>query len=174
MYEGPLKDFPMYSSRNKIYYRNQCKTCYGIRKKNYKTSSPVVQLLYGESMACNKCGVIKKLELFYPSGNGYVRRTCKECYDEVNSLAIRSQRFRQDCLDQYGGICTCCGESENCFLTFDHINNDGASHRENVRPGYSFYKWLRDNDYPDTIQILCYNCNWGKYKLGICPHQLEN
>lgn len=171
-YLGPQKDFPMYSTRNKIYYRNQCKKCYAVRKKNYKTSTPVVALLYGEKMSCKKCDIIKPLGEFYPSGSGYVRRTCKECYDEKNSLAIRSQEKRKQCLEAYGSKCMCCNESESVFLTFDYINEDGAKHRETTRAGYSFYKWLIDNDYPDTIQILCYNCNWAKYR-GICPHNMN-
>lgn len=167
---GPLKDFPMYSTRNKIYYRNQCKTCYSIRKKSYNTKAPVVANLYGEEMKCKKCKVIKPLNDFYPSGSGYVRRTCKVCYDEVNSLAIRSQAMRLECLKAYGGVCMCCGEDELVFLTFDHVNGDGAEHRETTRSGYSFYKWLRDNGYPESIQILCFNCNWASYR-GVCPHK---
>lgn len=171
-HQGPLKDFPMYSTRNKIYHRNQCKPCYKIRAKSYNTKTPIVANIYGEEMACKKCQIVKPLNEFYPSGSGYVRRTCIKCYDAVNSLAIRAAKMRLNCLEVYGGECKCCGEQETVFLTFDHVNGDGAKHRETTRSGYSFYKWMKDNDYPNSIRILCYNCNWATYR-GECPHQRD-
>ena len=38
-------------------------------------------------------------------------------------------KLRADAIEAYGSKCSCCGESESRFLTFDHINNDGAEHR---------------------------------------------
>ena len=26
------------------------------------------------------------------------------------------------------------------------------------------------NNYPKGFQVLCRNCNWGKYSRGTCPH----
>lgn len=82
---------------------------------------------------------------------------------------MRRERLRQQVLAAYGGLCACCGESEQAFLTVDHINNDGAEHRENYRG--DFYIWLRRNKFPtDNFQLLCWNCNITKHRLGRCPH----
>lgn len=87
-------------------------------------------------------------------------------------------------LQAYGGQCVCCGESNPVFLTIDHINNDGAQHREEmgykangrgelrIGSGTTMYWWLEKNGYPDGHQVLCANCNMAKQSLGKCPHQL--
>ena len=116
-------------------------------------------------------------------------KTCQNCRDEhgarwkannqrykANNLKQR-QKLRKTIIDHYGGKCLCCGESQLPFLTIDHINNDGAEHRqklskEGVGSPASFYRWLEKNGFPDGFQTLCYNCNIGKYKNGgVCPHK---
>lgn len=62
------------------------------------------------------------------------------------------------------------------MLNIDHINNDGGEQRKEKRFRYShyFYKWLKDQGFPDTFQILCYNCNLSKHRNGgTCAHQLR-
>lgn len=77
-------------------------------------------------------------------------------------------------LEHYGKQCACCGEKEYKFLTIDHINNDGAKHRKpsgGRMKSDKLYRWLVLNNYPKDFQILCWNCNCGKYRnKGICPH----
>jgi hypothetical protein len=49
----------------------------------------------------------------------------KEYYDKLS----------MEVLIHYNGNpprCACCGETEERFLTIDHINNDGAEHRRKV------------------------------------------
>jgi len=68
--------------------------------------------------------------------------------------------------------CLCCSESILEFLTIDHVNNDGAEHRRQVKKeGTGLIQWLIKNDFPEGFQILCYNCNCAKRLNGICPHQ---
>ena len=68
--------------------------------------------------------------------------------------------------------CACrgCGETNPGFLTIDHINNDGALHRRQINlgrgSGIHFYHWLKKNSYPSGYQVLCYNCNCGRYRNG--------
>lgn len=91
------------------------------------------------------------------------RRYAREYYQRIKSKAY----------DHYGRECACCGESEEMFLSLDHINNDGAqSRKENgLSNANDFLHWIIKNDYPDNIQTLCYNCNLGKHRNGgICPH----
>ena len=81
----------------------------------------------------------------------------------------------------YGGEnsqCVCCGERESIFLAIDHIYNNGAEERKKLKNvgitgGAAFYFWLRKNGYPKGYQVLCYNCNIGKYRCGECPHKTK-
>jgi hypothetical protein len=73
--------------------------------------------------------------------------------------AIRQRRQRLKCIAEYGSKCTCCGEDNWAFLEFDHINNDGAEHRKITK---NMPRWLIENNFPSTIQLLCSNCNKAK------------
>lgn len=85
------------------------------------------------------------------------------------------QKLKAAAYLHYGGpVCACCGETEGCFLSLDHINNDGAAHRKRTGAGcgISLYLWLRKNSYPPGLQVLCMNCNFGKrMNSGVCPHK---
>lgn len=75
-------------------------------------------------------------------------------------------------MEAYGGECVCCGEKEGAFLSIDHVNNDGAAHRKELK-GNRIYAWLHKNGYPkDRFRILCFNCNQGRrVNGGVCPHE---
>jgi hypothetical protein len=90
------------------------------------------------------------------------------------------KRRKDLCFSHYGGyICSCCGETEEKFLTLDHIHNDGAAHRRHMNGdrryrGTSIYGWLIRNRFPAGFQVLCFNCNCGKHlNGGICPHEAK-
>lgn len=93
-------------------------------------------------------------------------------------------RVRREVLNAYGGMkCNCCGETEEQFLTLDHINNDGAAHRRELLgksgkvPGVtgSLYGSLKKKGYPPGFQVLCMNCNFSKFRNGgICIHQAKS
>lgn len=85
----------------------------------------------------------------------------------------RRERDRADALVAYGGKCACCGETEALFLTFDHINGDGAAHRREMRlNSVELCSWLRKQGYPDDFRVLCFNCNCGRDRNGgVCPHE---
>lgn len=93
--------------------------------------------------------------------------------DKRNATSRRYYRnLRDQVLNRYGAMCSCCGESDKTFLTLDHVNNDGAEHRRKIGMGHIFYRWIIDHAFPDTIKVLCYNCNSGRYRNGgICPHE---
>jgi hypothetical protein len=90
---------------------------------------------------------------------------------------VYNDKLRADAIREYGGRCTCCGETNPVFLTIDHVNNDGAAHRKALggsRGGLGTYMWLRRNGYPkEGFQLLCRNCNWAKFAEGSCPHSLR-
>jgi hypothetical protein len=88
--------------------------------------------------------------------------------------AEKVRRLKQEVVNAYGGQCVCCGETELVFLTLDHKNNDGAQDRRMRKTngsGYGLYTRLKREGFPNTFQVLCANCNWGKYVLGRCPHE---
>jgi len=116
-----------------------------------------------ETMICRQCGIPKPLNAF-----GVSRNICTAC----TSLKYRL-RLRFQFLEMYGKICNCCGQSDPRFLTLDHVNNDGASHRETLSsdtmPALS--EAVKKHR-PDLYQILCYNCNMGRaVNKGLCPHK---
>jgi hypothetical protein len=82
------------------------------------------------------------------------------------------KRLKDRVIKGYGGKCVCCGESNNGFLTLDHVNEDGAEERKQF--GHNTQKLhnriIREG-FPSRYQLLCYNCNCGRaYNGGVCPH----
>ena len=123
----------------------------------------------------------------YQKPDGF--RQCRECrkgyrkkyqkdgrYREDNARRAKENRvaLRQAAYEHYGAKCACCGVSELLFLTIDHVDGGGCKQRrENGWTGNGpLLKWLRDHNYPDSYQILCFNCNQGRHRNGgICPHR---
>ena len=55
----------------------------------------------------------------------------------------KSLNLRLKLIKGYGGKCACCDNNEPCFLTIDHINNDGADERRRYKNDMGkFYRWL--------------------------------
>lgn len=93
--------------------------------------------------------------------------------DNQSVLTIKN---RDLCYAAYGGYrCVCCGETTPLFLTLDHIHGNGRRHlRElGLKDTRKMYRWIIRNDFPsDLFQVLCYNCNSGRYRNGgVCPHK---
>lgn len=107
---------------------------------------------------------------------------CPECLKKENLKSIENtKKVKKDVIIHYGGKCNCCNETNIAFLVIDHINNDGNIHRKKIfgknvgQAGKQFYKWIIKNNYPLNLQVLCFNCNWGKHhNNGICPHKNIN
>lgn len=123
---------------------------------------------------CSRCGKNK------PHKNGQI---CRECLDKHNDW-YKTSKYRdrhasirvddkKRVMNHYGEKCSCCGETEPCFLAIDHIGGDGNSNRKKIgKWGSGFFKWLIKNNFPEGFQILCHNCNMGKHlNGGICPHK---
>lgn len=94
---------------------------------------------------------------------------------ELAKLRVYSQNLRLKVLAHYsGGVpqCACCGETHNEFLCLDHIEGNGNEHRRtiNSKGGYSTYRWIIQNNFPDGYRTLCHNCNHSLGSYGYCPH----
>ena len=114
------------------------------------------------------------------------RRTPKYKLWRAKSEVVRKEKAKltkQQVMNYYGGKCACCGISEICFLSIDHINNDGFKEKdrlncrtgEKIRNRYTggqLYNRIIKNNYPKDLQIHCFNCNTAKqHNGGICPHK---
>lgn len=146
---------------------------------------------------CKVCKEVKPITDFYlHSSKKYYVHTCKKCVIEKRRERMKGPeredllahqrawtkdyraRIKDEVFAAYGGYkCACCGETEPLFLTLDHIDSNGGEFRRKefgirTAAGYPTYQWLRRNDFPDGIQVLCMNCQHGKLmNNGICPHK---
>lgn len=102
---------------------------------------------------------------------------CPVCLARYSALAKRrNDRLKASTFERYGGSrCVCCGVEDLVFLTIDHVNGGGTKHRKTSKlgGGAKFYRWLRLQGYPAGYQVLCFNCNFARHKLGVCPHQQQ-
>jgi len=78
----------------------------------------------------------------------------------------KHQKIRLDVLSHYSNgdpKCAHCGNRDIRVLTLDHISNDGAKHKEQLKGfGISYLRWIQRHNYPPVLQVLCMNCNWIK------------
>lgn len=139
---------------------------------------------------CNRCAISKPLSEFR-CRNGYYMRRCKKC-DSAKTMEYRhsnakygedtkrvqkenSTRAKERVIGHYGGMCACCGETDLRFLTLDHKDGGGRRVRKeigNMARGSRYYRWLHTNNYPEDLQVLCFNCNCGRQvNGGVCPHK---
>lgn len=130
----------------------------------------IVVIRHMQRPICPKCN---KLPVDYHK-SGW-RKSCWSCRSDKprrnSRLRARLKEARSLVVAHYGGKCKCCGEEEPLFLAIDHKNDDGSNHRKEIGRGLPMYRWIIDNGFPDTLQLLCHNCNYGRYANGgICPH----
>lgn len=95
---------------------------------------------------------------------------CSDCC-KIQSEA--GYKLKQIVLDYYGQVCSClcgCRVTKFAWLTIDHKDNDGAEkRREGIHAiGSKFYRQIIREGFPDSLQILCWNCNCAKGKYGGC------
>jgi hypothetical protein len=136
---------------------------------------------------CSKCNIEKDASDFHKKpgkGNRKVSFYCKVCQSEyikqyrkanfekvAKVKYLHTLRVKFEGIEAYGGKCVCCGESEQKFLTIDHINERDEG---DVWTGKRLWAKLKSLGYPkDNYQLLCFNCNWAKYYYGVCPHQTK-
>ena len=139
---------------------SQCQECRQKHRKYQKTRNSRV----AEKGLCIACAK-------HPPKEG-TKLLCVSCAGKRDA---RRRKLKDRVYSEYGGyVCNCCGETGRKFLTIDHIDNNGSFMRKNVHgsSSLSLLMWLRKNSYPKGFQILCWNCQLGKYHNGgVCPHQ---
>jgi hypothetical protein len=148
--------------------RRECKTCVKARVIAWTEQSKAKIREYHSAWYKANAEAVKAKVTQWVAANPEKRR--------ANALA-HYYRLQNETILHYGGYkCVCCGETEPLFLTLDHVANNGKAHRVEMAStgGAKMYRWLRDNGYPAGFQVLCSNCNHGKYRNGgICPHMAK-
>jgi hypothetical protein len=120
---------------------------------------------------CDSCIIIKQKE----KGKQYYKEHRQECLDRNQKWLDKHpgydkswQTLKKDVLSHYSTkdypICNYPGCTETSLdeLSIDHVNGGGGKHARSVcggSTGYMFYKWLRENNYPNNppLQVLCHS-----------------
>lgn len=164
---GIAKPETQYEETNKErgWRRHECKQCVLKRAQDYAAKSKQ-QIYNQEYYRENRDQIIARVNEWVAQNPEKRKRNALAHYYRMQDAAIKA----------YGGYrCACCGETQPMFICLDHVNNDGRAHRKEIGTlgGAKLYKWLRDNNYPSGFQVLCMNCNHGKYRNGgVCPHKM--
>lgn len=190
--EQPVTEFYAVA-RSKDGYRNDCRTCMAKKRKKFWDTHPEKKIERYYKEKAYKQAVFKEHGLT-PTQRLWMRRRsegkcvrcgesdarpnramCQTCMDrESAQQKVMGQRLRMAALEAYGGAkCSCCGESHVEFLALDHINGGGNQMRKVHKTGKEFYKWLRNNGYPEGFRVLCHNCNHSLGSYGYCPHNKD-
>jgi len=70
-------------------------------------------------------------------------------------------------------MCDNCPENGYDFLSIEHIlGRKNYNHPKKITT-YSLYVWILENNFPEDIEILCFNCNFARNLYGLCPHERE-
>ena len=124
---------------------------------------------------CRICKTEKPETDFYSDKK---RLVCKKCKNKPTVKTSRDYRvkLKEEVLRHYSPTLKC--SCKNCpypypgidFLSLDHIDGKGDHGREIRR---RLYQWIKNNNYPEGFQVLCYNCNFAKRGNKECPHNLQ-
>jgi len=91
-------------------------------------------------------------------------------FDSAEWQRERRKSVRLRVLEAYGGKCVCCGEAGEQFLCLDHKDGKGKEHRATLNHGRQtdMYDWAMRHNYPELLQLLCFNCNYARNYYGKC------
>lgn len=122
----------------------------------------------------------EKDAIYYRKRSEKVIARCKAYYQKNRLEILRKKSeadriLKSEIVQEYGGKCECCGEEVIEFLTVDHVNGDGASHRREIGgKGRRLYLAIKRAGFPkDRYRLLCFNCNIARGFYGYCPHKPE-
>jgi hypothetical protein len=158
--------------------------CYACKKaKELKLFKKNKRNPSGYGYICAECSAAKSREYcrnHRKEKNLYQKERYKRNPEHFKRKASETRlKVKMDALNHYGNgnpVCVCCGTPHPIFLNIDHIDGGGTNHliQLKLKGGTQFYQWLIRQGYPGGYQILCFNCNFAKYLLGVCPHQLNH
>ena len=90
--------------------------------------------------------------------------------EKYEAMMYYTLRYDPSATEPY---CHCPGHDERCIelLVIDHKKK--RTKKEKGLSGKPFYKHLKEINYPDGYQVLCFSCNFVKEKYDKCPHLFE-
>ena len=90
--------------------------------------------------------------------------------EKYEAMMYYTLRYDPSATEPY---CHCPGHDERCIelLVIDHKKK--RTKKEKGLSGKPFYKHLKEINYPDGYQVLCFSCNFIKEKYDKCPHLFE-
>lgn len=161
-------------------YRKQCRRCRNgaLKKKDCVTCGGKFFRSSDKFSSCSPCRKKEPLQCKH-CGARFVRDfthrlyCSAECGKEAKRLKDQANRrtLREELLEAYGRKCTCknCPETNEAFLTLEHIGLTGKAHRQEV--GSHAYLDLKRRGFPqEGFTLLCYNCNIMTKTGNECPH----
>lgn len=161
------------NQKKKYYICNKCFNAISTNIVRVRRNDPAkMAIIYASESKCSACFTKLTKENWGRDKAAKRHCICIECNKKIKNS--ENKKSKEDAIAAYGGSCTCCGISNIVFLTIDHISNNGSRERKllNVKTGSSTYRYLKRQGYPkNNYQILCFNCNFAKHLLGVCPHQ---
>lgn len=105
----------------------------------------------------------------------------EEREEQIAKVLAYQRGVLAEFFDRYGACCACCGEDNRLFLTIDHMNGRMDDHyyqgrdvngQRRKKTGIHAARAAKKEGWPDTYQVLCFNCNSGRARNGgVCPHQ---
>jgi hypothetical protein len=152
--------------------KDACPFCGQLKGKENKRCQACRTIQQREAPKWCACGVLLTDENWGKGAQRKFSYRCKKCV--TREVVKRNAETKREVFAHYGTGCECCGETDLRLLTLDHINQDGNAHRKTLsrKGGIDFYVWVRANEFPNVLRILCWNCNIGRYHNGgICPHE---
>lgn len=143
-----------------VTYRQSCRVCESAKAmQRYKARKIAVK--------CSHCGHVVPTEGF---------TTCESCREKNNTAKEESHlKLRALILLKYGRRCSHCGDPRFECLELDHVGGWGAEQRKEMGGrfnGYSLWKWIRDNNFPDSIRLLCGSCHSALSYWGALPRKI--
>ena len=149
--DRPITDFHTRTNNNKTnkrYYHTLCKSCSLVRQKElYHLDIKKTRKYKSDYYDKNRDEIIRKRRESYNTGRML-----------ENKKYIRDRR--KEAIKLMGGKCMCCGITEWWNLTFDHIK-PVFRHRRQINSAH-YNKLIKDHEYREDFQLLCYGCNSSK------------
>lgn len=107
----------------------------------------------------------------------YHNLTAAELAEVRADQCRRRLELKLEAISKFGGKCACCGEKRHQFLTIDHVDRDGADHREELvgkrrAAPAAWLRKLKKAGWKTTrrLRVLCHNCHNAIDLWGGCPH----
>lgn len=139
-----------------------CSDCKQV--KDIREFSICRENLDGRSYYCKDCKIVRMQEYYRNTIDYRIEYRNNHREHQSERYANMNEKLKIEVLMHYGnGKCECivCGEKRLACLSIDHINGGGSKHRNSISKngcgGVRFYKWLKDNNYPDGYQTMCMN-----------------